>query len=199
VFVSVAVFVVAWPVLAWAAARVLMVRAELARADALVVLSGSANYVERTRWAARLFGEGRAPRVVLTNDTVPGPWSFTKERNPTFAELELEELTRAGVPADKILLLPRPVTSTHDEAEVVKEGAAERGWRSVLVVTSPFHSRRALRVMRRALGGSGIEVGLSTPPAGDQSPAPSRWWWHARGWHLVAGEYPKLIYYWLRY
>ena len=48
-----------WPFVAWGAARVLVVRAEVERADALVVLSGSAAYRERADEAARLYREGR--------------------------------------------------------------------------------------------------------------------------------------------
>ena len=49
-----------WPPLAWFAARLLIVRAELPKADAVVVLGGSSTFVERTRYAAEIFKEGRA-------------------------------------------------------------------------------------------------------------------------------------------
>jgi len=59
----------AWSILAWGAARALVVRAELPHADALVVLAGSATYVERTQRAAQLFANGVAARIVLTTKT----------------------------------------------------------------------------------------------------------------------------------
>jgi uncharacterized SAM-binding protein YcdF (DUF218 family) len=189
----------AWELLAWGGARVLSVQAELPRADALAVLSGSTAYVERARRAAQLFHEGRAPRVVLTDDGRRGGWSNAERRNPYFVERAAEELRRAGVPAERIEILPRIVTGTHDEAVLLREYAGARGVRSLCVVTSAYHSRRALWTLRRAFEGSGVEVGLSAAPAGGLTPAPATWWLSALGWQMVAGEYLKFTYYWLHY
>lgn len=195
----IAVSLVVWFVLAWVAAQSLVVHADLPRADALLVLSGSSNYVERARWAARLYREGRAPLVLLTDDGQQGGWSDQEQRNPFFVERAAQELRRGGVPAEKIEVLPGIVSSTYDEAAGLRSFAASRGLRSVLVVTSAYHSRRALWTMRRVLDGSKMEVGVDAPPAGDESPAPAMWWTRPRGWQMVAGEYPKMIYYRLRY
>ena len=194
-----ALVLLAWSLVAWGAARLLVVRAEMARADALVVLSGGSFYEERARHAAELFAQGRAPRIVLTDDGLEGPWSNALERNPTYAELEAEELSRAGVPGESVRFVPAQVSSTYDEAVRVRDYAQAQGLRSVLVVTSPYHSRRALWVWRRVFSESGIEVGLDPAPSGRQSPSAVTWWWHLRGWRAVAFEYPKLVYYWLRY
>jgi uncharacterized SAM-binding protein YcdF (DUF218 family) len=66
-------------------------------------------------------------------------------------------------------------------------------------VTSAYHSRRALWTMRRVFQNSGVEIGIQTPPTGWQSPEPATWWWYSSGWHSVAEEYPKIVYYWLWY
>ena len=47
--------------------------------------------------------------------------------------------------------------------------------------------------------GSGIEVGIDGPPPGLQTPSPTTWWLRRRGWRVVAGEYVKMIYYWMKY
>ncbi|MBA3767514.1 MAG: hypothetical protein H0W99_11100, partial [Acidobacteria bacterium] len=109
-----ALILAAWPLLAWVAARALIVRAELTHADALVVLSGSGVYIERTGHAAQLWKEGRADRIILTNDSQRGGWSEAERRNPMFVERAVAELQRAGVAADRIEVLPEPVTSTYD-------------------------------------------------------------------------------------
>lgn len=193
------VAVLAWSLVAWAAARLLIVRAELARADALVMLSGGSFYAERVRHTADLFAQGRAPRIILTDDGIRGPWSFEQERNPSYAEIEAEALTRAGVRAEQIEIIPQQVSSTYDEAVRVRDFARAEGLQSVLVVTSAYHSRRALWVWQRVFRESGIRVGLDPAPTGEQSPSPATWWWHWRGWLSVAFEYPKLVYYWLNY
>ena len=69
----------------------------------------------------------------------------------------------------------------------------------VLVVTSAYHSRRALWSMQQACIAKQIEIGMDSPPPGWQTPAPFFWWLHKSGWRLVAGEYAKMVYYWIKY
>lgn len=193
-----AAVVALWPFVAWGAARGLVASAGAGRADALVVLSGSAAYAERTAAAARLFREGRAPLVLLTDDGVQGGWSEAEQRNPRFVELAAMELRRGGVPGEFIRVLDARPTNTHDEAEAVRAYAAGRGLRSLLVVTSPYHSRRALWTWRRVFRGSGVEVGLE-PAEAARAPGAWSWWLSAAGWRDVGGEYVKTAYYAVRY
>lgn len=188
-----------WSLLAWVAARALIVSAELERADALVVLSGSGAYVERTARATQLLKEGRAPKVILTNDRMIGPWSQEEQRNPTFTERAVTELRRAGVPPERIEILPQPVANTYDEAVLMRQYAASHGLRSILVVTSSYHSRRALWTLRRVFEGSGVEIGLDAVAPGQQMPRPAVWWLKPFGWRMVALEYLKIVYYFFRY
>ncbi|HEU4597995.1 MAG TPA: ElyC/SanA/YdcF family protein [Pyrinomonadaceae bacterium] len=193
------VALVAWLLLAWAAASWLVVSDAPPKADALVVLAGSATYVERARKAAELYGEERAPFVVLTNDGQRSGWDAASERNPLFIERAGEELRRAGVPGGRVEVVGRVVTGTFDEAGALREYAAARGLRSLLVVTSGYQSRRALWTLRRVFEGSGVEVGVEAVEPGRQTPRAALWWLSPLGWKLVPGEYAKLIYYRLRY
>ncbi len=165
-----AFFFVAWVFFAWVAALALSAEAELPHADALVVLGGSATYRERTAHAAQLYREGRAPKIILTNDHLRSGWSDTQRRNPYFVERAADDLRRAGVPAERIEVLPQTVSSTHDEALMLREHATVHGLRSVLVVTSAYHSRRALWTFRRILRDSNVDVGLSAVAPGQQTP-----------------------------
>jgi uncharacterized SAM-binding protein YcdF (DUF218 family) len=198
---SAVVLVLAWPLVAWAAARALIVRDETGQADAIMVLSGASEYVERTRHAAELFKRGLAPKIILTNDNLQGGWNSEQQRNPFFIEREAEELRRAGVPAAHIEALWEPVAGTYDEAARLRAYAAERQLRSVLIVTSAYHSRRARWTMRRVFRGSGVRVGVVPVETGAAAgtPAALTWWLSLRGWRSVAPEYPKIIYYRLRY
>jgi uncharacterized SAM-binding protein YcdF (DUF218 family) len=199
-FVRVALVALAvWSLLAWVAARALIVSAELERADAIVILSGSGAYVERAERAALLLKEGRAPRIILTNDVMIGPWSQEEQRNPTFTERAAGELRSAGVPLESIEILPEPVGSTYDEAVLLREYAASHHLRSILVVTSSYHSRRALWTLRRVFEGSNVEVGMDAVAPGQQVPRPAVWWLKPFGWQMVALEYLKIIYYFFRY
>ena len=190
---------VAWLIVSWLAAQLLIVRTEKAPADAIVVLSGSSTYVERTTWAARLYREGRAPLVILTNDGLIGSWNDKEQRNPHYYELAAKELQAQGVPADKILVVSSTAFGTYEESLGVREFATGHSLKRLLIVTSAYHTRRALWSMRRASEGSGIEVGVDGPPPGWQTPSTSTWWMRRWGWRNVAGEYVKMVYYWFKY
>jgi uncharacterized SAM-binding protein YcdF (DUF218 family) len=184
---------------AWLAAKALIVKLPLGRADALVVLSGSAAYLERTQLAAKLYTGGRAPKVILTNDNLRSGWSEAQQRNPFFFELARNELTASGVRSAQIEIVPVLVTGTYDECSTIRRYAEMQGYKSLLFVTSAYHSRRVLWTLRQVFRGSGIEIGLEIVEPGQQMPAPSTWWLSRRGWRVVASEYPKLVYYWWRY
>lgn len=188
-----------WPLVAWAGAKLLITDAPLEKADAIVVLGGSANYRERSREAAKLVLEGRAPRVLITNDNMTGPWSSADQRNLFYYERSLKVITNAGVPANSIEVLMQPVSSTQDEAELVREYAKQHGLHSVLIVTSAYHSRRALWTFSQAFRDTGIRIGLISVKPGDQSPRPATWWLSIRGWRLVPTEYVKMLYYVIKY
>lgn len=190
---------VGWSLLAWAAAEMLIVKSELAHADALVVLAGSSTYIERTHRAAELFKEGRAPLIVLTNDNVPGGWSVAEQRNPLHVELAAAELEQQGVTAEKIAIVPGIVSSTYEEALRLRDYASAQSLRSMLIVTSAYQSRRALWTLRRVFHATGVEIGLEAVAPGHQAPRTFSWWLHGLGWQMVGGEYLKMIYYWMRY
>ena len=188
-----------WPFAAWAGAKALITEAPLETADAILVLGGSATYKERTREASRLLFEGRSQRILITNDNMRGPWSSAEQRNLFFYERSWEELRNAGVPAERIDVVLKPVTGTYDEAEVIRDYAQQQGLHSILIVTSAYHSRRALWVFSRVFRDTGILSGFIGVRPGMESPPPATWWLSARGWKLVPTEYVKMIYYVINY
>lgn len=192
-------FLIGGLLIAWLAARGLIVRSDLARADAIVVLAGSSTYLERTHRAAQLFHEGRAPKIILTNDNLKSGWSVEQERNPLFVERAADELKLRGVPAERIEVVPGRVLSTHDEIVRIRQYASEHGLRSILVVTSAYQSRRALWTLHRVFSDSNVSIGLDAVAPGEQAPRPATWWGHRLGWELVPGEYVKMIYYRIHY
>ncbi len=194
-----AAVLVAWFVVAWVAARALVVPPDLGSGDAVAVMAGSAAYLERTRHAAEIYRQGRAPRVLLTDDAELGGWSSAEQRNVPFVERAADELKRRGVPAASIEFVPGYAAGTYSEAELLRRYAESRGLRSLVVVTSAYHSRRALWSLRKAFDGSGVRVGVDAVAPGDETPAPYLWWLTARGWRDVAGEYAKLVYYHAHY
>jgi uncharacterized SAM-binding protein YcdF (DUF218 family) len=101
-----------------------------------------------------------------------------------------------GVERNRIVLLPRKVENTYDEALAARDFCQRSGTTRLLVVTSPYHTRRALATFRSVLDGSGAAVGVYA--ASSTSPAdPVHWWstpydrwyvryeWAALGWYAL--------------
>lgn len=190
-----------WFFLAPFLAERLIVEKPLARADAILVLSGSAVYRERTRKAAELYRKGVSETILLTDDGGRGGWSPAEQRNPPFVELAKNELVKQGVPAENIKILDGKGNGTMDEARILQKAARGREWKSVLLVTSGYHSRRALRTFEKVMAESipPIEIGIAPAPVGEQTPTPLTWWLTPFGWKMVAGEYVKSFVYWVYY
>ena len=183
------------PSLAWGAARLLIVRTPAAHAEAIVVLSGSATFHERAQHAAQLYKEGRAGKIILTNDNLKSGWSEAEQRNPFYYERAKQELIQFGVPEQNIEVLMDPILGTYHEVCVIKLYCESHNIHSIVVVTSGYHSRRALFTFRKVFSGSETEVGMDPVEAGIDTPSPATWWYKSFGWQVVGQEYGKLLCY----
>jgi len=191
------VVLLAWWGCAWLLARLLIVVSPVDHPDAIIMLSGSSAYVERSRFAAALYRDGIAPRIILTNDGEQGSWSNVEQRNPFYVERAQNQLRREGVPTSSMIVLPQTVSSTHEEAQALRDYVDQQGLNAVLIVTSSYHSRRALSSFRRVFASSNCRLGIQPVPVSLERFGPGTWWLHLRGWNAVPKEYFKLIYYWL--
>lgn len=190
---------VCWVLIAPYLAEHLIVEKPLEKADAIMVLGGSAVYQERTQTAAKIFGEGIAPRILLTDDGERAGWSKKERTNLPFVELAKRSLIDQGVPEGAITILPGEVTGTDWEARRLSEEIDHDGLRSVLLITSAYHTRRALWTFEKFLSGKDVEIGIEHSPTGEQTPSPRYWWLSPRGWSMVGGEYVKSVAYWAYY
>lgn len=190
-----------WIPLSWMSARYLIVEKPLSSADAIFVLSGSDAFVERTHEAAKLFKKKVAPKIFLSDDGLQGGWYQKEQRNPYFFEHARWELIGLGVPAEAIEILPTRVAGTNDEANLLVKVAAERNLKSLLLVTSAYHTRRTLWTFERVVkkNNSPLEIGIKFPSDDTNTPSRIGWWLSVKGWETVGTEYAKTVYYWLVY
>ena len=195
IFLAAILFLLLWSLAAWWLAVRLIVEYPMEKADVIVVLGGSATYIERTQKAAELFKENISDHIILTNDGLRSGWSQAEQKNPYFVKLARQELITQGVPAENIEELSPIVSGTKDEALLVGAEAQKRGWQRVLIVTSGYHSRRALWLFDLYSKNGNVEFGIASPPTGQQTPNPLYWWLSPKGWNMVAGEYMKSAYY----
>ena len=192
------ILIALWPVAAWAAARLLIVYEPIEQPSVIVVLSGSATFRERAQHAAALYQKGRAQKIILTNDNLKSSWSAAAQRNPYYHELAKEELRRAGVPEQDVEVIMIPIVSTYDEALKLRGYCEKHDVASIVVVTSSYHSRRALWTFRRVFRETNKRVGIDPVATGIETPSPATWWLHKFGWAMVASEYLKIVGYWFR-
>jgi uncharacterized SAM-binding protein YcdF (DUF218 family) len=190
-----------WIFLAPFLAENLIVEKPLDTADAILVLGGSHTYLERTRKAAELYKKGTAAKIYLTDDGEQAGWSQIEQRNPWFVELARKSLIANGVAPENIEILQPQVSGTIDEARLLAETAKRANLKSILIVTSAYHTRRALTTFERAFAENNLptELGIASAPPGIQTPAPRFWWLSVFGWQIVAGEYVKSFGYWVYY
>jgi len=160
-------------------AQVLIVNERPQKADAIVVLGGGSGDREIT--GARLYAEGYAPLVMTSGEPIGLPGLG----RVTFARLSANELEQRGVPATVITELPAS-TSTCDDARLAL-AALPPGAKRVLVVTDPFHTRRAQWLFNRAAGGVEVVIIAANPSWFNAA----RWWTEERGIIVVGQEYVK--------
>ena len=112
----------------------------LENVDAMVVLSGG---VDRVVEAAELYRRSYAPLIVLTTE-IPDPGDeFLRSRGvsiETTVNKSRRVLERLGVDSAAIVTLDEIVGSTADEARVFARWTSDRPIRSVMIVTSPYHT-----------------------------------------------------------
>jgi uncharacterized SAM-binding protein YcdF (DUF218 family) len=174
--------------------RLLYIEDQLERGDAILVLAGA----RTARWleARDLLNGGYAQVILLSSG--PREWPELKlERHgirlPAEGEVARNALIQLGVPADRVLILSGNPDNTAAEGAMLKEYASARGWRTVIVVTSKLHTRRAAFAMRRALAGAPVRVVMRATRYDDDEP--ERWWRKRRTIRTVMCEAPKLVAY----
>jgi hypothetical protein len=85
----------------------------------------------------------------------------------------------------------RPATGTESEGRILPDWCDSRHLRSVAVVTTPDHSRRMARVLRRAMKGRATRVIVR--PTRYSSFVPDRWWQTRGGLRTGIVELQKLV------
>ena len=162
-----------------------VVEDRLERADAMIVLSDDNFYADRATRAAELYRQGVA-RVVVASGRRLRPYTG-------IAELMQHDLVERGVPENAILRVPHVADNTREEAEALRPVVDAHRWRSVVVVTSNSHTRRARYIFTRVLPAS---VKVSVASARDYDYDPRHWWESRRGQKRFFHEAVGMIVAW---
>jgi uncharacterized SAM-binding protein YcdF (DUF218 family) len=167
-------------------ASFLVVRDELQKADVILVLAGDDNG-ERVVEGVKLFKQGYAPWLLMSGG--PLSWELTA------AEWMKKQAVAAGVPS-RAILLQAESKSTLQDARFCLPIMQHRGFKSVILVTSPYHARRAGGVVKKAFAPAGIKV--INYPATKSIFKSDRWWQRHEDAAFVVWEYVSLVLYFFR-
>lgn len=159
--------------------------AQIAPADAIVILGGDAT--TRLPVAVELFQAGVAPELWYT-----GAKEGSQAGDRSAAQVAVEQAVAWGVPSDAITLLT--TTSTWTDGEEIAATINARGTRSILVVTSWYHGRRALCAIHHHLSDKTVQVYYQ--PAATPGFGPNDWWDSEVGGLTVTRELNKILFYW---
>ncbi len=164
------------------AGRFLYYKDELKPSDVIVVLAGEET--ERVEHGVKLFKEGwsRKDRMILTGG--PIVWKYT------WATLMREHAVHLGMQKSAILLADKSKT-TEEDAIFTKELMDKHGYKSCIIVTSPYQSRRALKIFKRVMGD---KIKIISAPAEESWFRFDEWWKRERDRARVLDEYSKFIW-----
>jgi len=172
--------------------RWLVVQDPLARADAIVVLSGSMPY--RAEAASEAYKSGYASEVWLTRPASPA--AELAEMNIQYTgeeEYNREVLVHDGVPAAAIRILPGEIVDTEEEIDEVSQALASSRKSCVIIITSGPHTRRVRALWRRlALPDQRAIVRAAPEDPFDQD----HWWRNTRDTFAVVREILGLLNTW---
>jgi hypothetical protein len=162
------------------AGQILVVDAPV-RSDVILVLAGETEH--RPARALELLDQGYARRVVID---VPA-----NARSYGFTEVELAKKYVQGLPqAAMVEICPIVGLSTRDESHDAEKCLESSGAKTVLIVTSDFHTRRALSTFRREIRGALF----STAAAHDETQFGTQWWTHRQWAKTCVDEWLRLVW-----
>jgi len=174
--------------------KYLVVQHPVERSDLIVCLAGAD--VERALAGGDLFARGLAPKIFISRESLPDGLETLRQRGidyPESIDRVMMILKGLGVPESALIRNDRPMESTFHEADAAAALVREKKYRSLILITSPTHSRRTWLTFRKALPDKEVRIAVLPTP---YSQFRAEDWWKTRRYlREVILEYQKLIYY----
>ena len=149
-------------------------------ADVIVALSGDTG--ARTETAVDLWKRQLAPIIIFAG-------ASEDPNSVASAELMKRDAIAQGVREASIIVEPAS-TSTQENARLVADLMKSRGLSSAILVTSPYHQRRASNLFSNTFGPANLT--FSNYPARDPQWDPNTWWLREPARTLTVIELVKL-------
>lgn len=150
-------------------------------ADVILVLAGETD--RRPALALQLLSRGYGRRVLIDVPVTAKIYEFTQV---DLAEKYVQHLGQSA----SVAICPTQGLSTRDEAhDAAKCLAGEKGSR-VLIVTSDYHTRRALSIFRHEIR----DRSFSVAAAYDDTQFGTHWWTHRQWAKTCVDEWLRLVW-----
>lgn len=168
------------------AAKYLYYKDELKPADVIVVIPGSETEYSVAH-GAKLFKEGwaRKDKIILSGGNAT--WKYT------WSSLMKGQVLSLGVPA-KAIFLEEKSSSTKENAIFTKEIIKKHGYTSLILVTSPYQSKRANKIFSKIMGN---EIKVLSDPSEEGRLQFKDWWKRERYMKAVLTEFFKFFWFYI--
>lgn len=154
----------------------------LESADYIVAISGG-DTAARVDEAIELYESGYAPLIIFAGGALD-------PNSPSNAAIMKRRAERAGVPPYAISIEEASQDTSQNASNVAMLFEGDDPPESIILVTSPYHQRRAFILFQQAFP----ETEIINHPATDQTWRRSLWWVNPKGWYLTIAETIKTVY-----
>ena len=156
-------------------------RDDLQKSDMIIVVSGG-DTAKRTQEGVRLWKDDWAPIIAFSGAAA--------DKGTSNAAVMRSQAIASGVPANAILV-EEGSTNTIENAELLKPIVASQNAKRVIVVSSPYHTRRVKVTFEKVFG---PDYQFIMAPAIDSQWARSSWWKQPETIDLTWQELKKTLY-----
>jgi len=201
IFMSVYSFIFYTPFI-WFLAEPLKIIQKPKNADIIVVFAGGVGesgkagqgYEERVKFAVDLYRQGYAKNIIFSSG-----YKYVFKEPLVMKALAIS----LGIPED-VIILEDKARNTYENVEFVSKILYKEGWKKILLVTSPYHMRRASLVFKKIA--KEINVTYTPMPKSrfyshENMDEEGRRIWKRINLNQIKGimhEYSGIVYYWFK-
>lgn len=176
--VALALFAIGWFSLGF----YLSPQSRLEKSDAIVAVSGG-DTAARAEEAIKLYRQGYAPKLIFSGAALD-------KTGPSNAAVMARQAVSEGVP-ESAILLDEVSTDTFENALAVREIVGRNQMQSIILVTAPYHQRRAYITFRSRLG---PDLVIRNHSAIDNRWRRSAWWANDYSYRITLAELQKTLF-----
>ena len=158
---------------------------ELEPSDAIVIVSGGETD-QRVAEGVKLYKDGWAPILIMSG--------AARDESISNALVMKQLAIKAGVESDQILVEEESV-NTFENAIKTKSIISDNKFSKIILVTSPYHQRRAFMVFKNTF--KDLPIKIINHSSTDSVWRKNGWWQEPWARQITFSELQKIIYTWL--